>query len=138
MSTLIRPEVSKKNEYHISKHRYYELKHLCLQYLELKKEYNTILTREADGIYERLSKTNNIHSDTEDFAILKASLAKRITAIEEAIKETDDYFQNYILMSVTQGLSYSALKARYDIPCCRSVWYKIYRRFFFILNRNRD
>ena len=30
MSTVIRPEISEKNKYWISKHRYYELKHLCL------------------------------------------------------------------------------------------------------------
>ena len=29
-----RAEVSKKNKYYISKHRYYELKHFCLQYKE--------------------------------------------------------------------------------------------------------
>lgn len=34
----VRPEVSKKSKYYISRHRYYELKHLCLQYPELKKE----------------------------------------------------------------------------------------------------
>lgn len=35
MSTTIRPEVSEKNQYWIEKHRYYELKHFCLQYKEL-------------------------------------------------------------------------------------------------------
>ncbi len=34
----VRPELSKKNRYYISKHRYYELKHLCLQYSSIKKE----------------------------------------------------------------------------------------------------
>ena len=32
MSTTIRPELSEKNPYWIEKHRYYELKHFCLQY----------------------------------------------------------------------------------------------------------
>lgn len=31
-----RAEVSKRNKYYISKHRYYELKHFCLQYPEWK------------------------------------------------------------------------------------------------------
>ena len=30
MSTTIRPELSEKNQYWIDKHRYYELKHLCI------------------------------------------------------------------------------------------------------------
>lgn len=39
MSTLIRPEISIKNKYWISRHRYYELKHFCLQYTDWKKMY---------------------------------------------------------------------------------------------------
>lgn len=34
MTTSIRPEISRRNQHHISKHRYYELKHFCLQYRE--------------------------------------------------------------------------------------------------------
>ena len=34
MSTVIRPEIARSNAYFISKHRYYELKHFCLQYRE--------------------------------------------------------------------------------------------------------
>ena len=33
-----RPELSKKSPYWIDKHRYYELKHFCLQYPLWKKE----------------------------------------------------------------------------------------------------
>lgn len=32
MATKIRPVLSEKNKYYIDKHRYYELKHFCLQY----------------------------------------------------------------------------------------------------------
>lgn len=39
MGTTIRPEISKKNRYWIDKHRYYELKHFCLQYPTWKKAY---------------------------------------------------------------------------------------------------
>lgn len=38
MSTTIRPEIRNDNEWHISKHRYYELKHFCLQYGEWRGE----------------------------------------------------------------------------------------------------
>ena len=40
MATVLRPELSPNNEYHIDKHRYYELKHFCLQYPEWKKSYS--------------------------------------------------------------------------------------------------
>lgn len=32
MRNDMRPELSQKNPYWIGKHRYYELKHFCLQY----------------------------------------------------------------------------------------------------------
>lgn len=32
MGTTLRAELSEKNPYWIEKHRYYELKHFCLQY----------------------------------------------------------------------------------------------------------
>ena len=37
MSTVIRPELSKSSKYWIDRHRYYELKHFCLQYPIWKK-----------------------------------------------------------------------------------------------------
>ena len=32
MATLTRPELAKSNKYWLSKHRFYELKHFCMQY----------------------------------------------------------------------------------------------------------
>lgn len=37
MGTTLRAELSEKNPYWIEKHRYYELKHFCLQYPIWKK-----------------------------------------------------------------------------------------------------
>ena len=137
MSTTIRPEVSKRNKYWISRHRYYELKHLCLQYKELKTEYNNLLDFEASQPIEKV-KSSSLVSKTEKIAILRLSYAKRINAIEASVRETDDFFQNYILRAVTEGLSYQTLKARFDIPCGKDMWYEIYRKFFFILNAKRE
>lgn len=39
MGTVIRPELSKKNRNWIEKHRYYELKHFCMQYNIWKQTY---------------------------------------------------------------------------------------------------
>ena len=43
MSTLIRPELSETNRYWIEKHRYYELKHFCLQYPLWRHAYNSLI-----------------------------------------------------------------------------------------------
>ena len=42
MGTTIRPELSEKNPYWIEKHRYYELKHFCLQYPIWRKAYSLL------------------------------------------------------------------------------------------------
>lgn len=39
MGTVVRADISKKNAYWIDKHRYYELKHFCLQYPIWAKTY---------------------------------------------------------------------------------------------------
>lgn len=44
MSTSIRPELSPKNCYWIEKHRYYELKHFCLQYPTWRRKYNSLIS----------------------------------------------------------------------------------------------
>lgn len=43
MGTVIRAEISKKGKWWISKHRYYELKHYCLQYKEMKEELESLI-----------------------------------------------------------------------------------------------
>jgi len=42
MGTAVRPEVSDKSEYWVERHRYYELKHFCLQYPIWKKAYEAL------------------------------------------------------------------------------------------------
>ena len=38
----VRPQLAQDNPYWISRHRYYELKHFCLQYYFWKSKYNEI------------------------------------------------------------------------------------------------
>ena len=52
MGTTLRAELSEKNPYWIEKHRYYELKHFCLQYPIWNKAYSAL-----DGLH---SKTMNL------------------------------------------------------------------------------
>lgn len=45
MATVLRSELSPKNKYYIAKHRYYELKHFCLQYPEWKQTYTYLKSK---------------------------------------------------------------------------------------------
>ena len=104
MSTTIRPELSEKNKYWIDRHRYYELKHFCLQYPTWKKAYRTL-----DGMSKRpndhpiLSKLNVVSDPTARCAVTKAYLAERIAMIEDVAEDTDEELASYILHGVTEG-----------------------------------
>lgn len=138
MGTVIRPELSEKNKYFIEKHRYYELKHFCLQYPIWKKAYAGL-----DGLSRRpidlavLSKTKTISDPTAKCAEAKLFYSERMDMIERVSVDAAADLANYILRAVTEELSYDHLKTSLEIPCCRDVYYILYRRFFWLLNKER-
>ena len=138
MATVIRPELSIKNKYHIDKHRHYELKHFCLQYPTWKKAYVDLDNLGISiSTMERLSYGNQPGDPTAKRAIAKAQLTERIEMIERSAKEADDYLWQYILKAVTENLSYTHLKAKFDIPCGKDMYYDRYRKFFWLLSKVR-
>lgn len=104
MSTITRPEISESNKYYINRHRYYELKHFCMQYDYFKKE----------------------------------KMQQNLNLLEKACEETDVILGKYVLMAVIGGYSYDILRVRCNVPCCRDIYYELYRRFFWVLDSLRD
>lgn len=139
MGTVIRPKISEKNKYWIDKHRHYELKHFCLQYPEWKKAYAELSNTSVSlSMFDRIP-TNNVPGDpTAKRAILKAYYSEKINLIEKIALETDIYLHNYILRAVTEGLSFTYLKTKLNIPCGKDMYYDRYRRFFWLLSKARD
>ena len=139
MATVIRPEISAKNKYYIDKHRYYELKHFCLQYNEWKKTY--VACSESIIFASNIEKSpaSNTPSDlTAKYALKRAYYGERIELIERVAKEADDFLYPYILKAVTEGLSYTYLRSKLNIPCGRDMYYDRYRRFFWLLSESRN
>jgi hypothetical protein len=139
MATVIRPEISERNKYYIDKHRYYELKHFCLQYNEWKKEYSKC--NDAVIFASRVDRlpSSNVPSDiTARYAMQKVFYQQRIQMIEMAARDADDFLYPFILKAVTEGLSYPYLKTRLNIPCGRDMYYDRYRKFFWLLSEMRD
>ncbi len=137
MSTKMRAELSKKNPYWIERHRYYELKHFCMQYPLWKKSLNLI-----DGYSshspETVSNMSQLPGDiTADRALTRTYYTERIDMVERIAYLTDPVVGRYILKGVTEGVSYEVLKARIDIPCCKDIYYDLYRKFFWLLNKER-
>lgn len=138
MGTTIRPELSPQNPYWIERHRYYELKHFCLQYPIWKKAHAAL-----DGLSKRpddlsIFATSHACSDpTAKCAIAKAYYSERMELVNSISVRTDPELAHYILLGVTEGWAYDALRARFAIPCSKDTYYDRYRRFFWLLNKER-
>ena len=133
MSTTIKPSISTKNPNYISKHRYYELKHFCLQYPEWRKELEQLYL-EPGSLKIDYIKSSDPSDRTADIAIRRMKLKKKMELVEQAAMAVEPDLANYILTAVTDGVSYEFLRMRMNIPCCRDTFYECYRRFFRILS----
>lgn len=140
MGTSIRPVISGKNKYWLERHRYYELKHFCLQYPIWKQAHDAL-----EGLSKRPAdlaifvKSSQMHGDpTARCAESRLYFKDRMELVEQAAIGADPELYTYILIAVTEGLSYETLKMRYSIPCCRDVYYDRYRRFFWLLDKARE
>ena len=134
MGTDIRPEISAKNKYWISRHRYYELKHFCLQYDEWKKNYISIegFPKRSLGITDDFGN-GGVSKPTELYAEARIYYRERMEMVEESAKEAAGDLAKLLLKAVTEGLSFEKVGP----PCCKEVWYAVYRRFFWLLDKTR-
>lgn len=135
MGTSVRPEISKKKRYYISKHRYYELKHFCLQYHEWQYKYLA-----CDGVSASTLGLpgQKIFSDPVGGAVVARDFyLKQMRLVEDASEATDPVIGRYIFLAVTEGRSYENLKTTLEIPCCRDTYYELYRKFFYILSQKK-
>ena len=131
--TYVRAKLSKKNKYWISSYRYHELRYFCLQYSEYRRlcgSFDGYSRNNYSSIY-----TGNLSKPTEKSAEIREAYDCKIRTIEKAAKLTDPILGNYILIGVTNGLAYDKIKARLDIPCGKEVYYKLYHKYFYILDR---
>ncbi len=134
MSTVIRNEVSKKNPYYISKHRMLELKHFCLQYEEWRKERAKIMVLQSYG-YEKIPG-KKISDKVPKLAMRAAMLDGYMDLVLRCCKETDAYIWTWLFEAVTCGLSYGTMVTR-GIPCGKDYYYDRYRKFFWLLDKER-
>lgn len=130
MSTVVRATISRRNRYWISKHKYYELKHFCLQYPEWKTAYSKIASNPL--------MMKKIEEDpTATAGTIMADLYGRMRLIEECTKQADHCIGGYIFRGVTENLSFTYLKTVLGIPCERDMYYDRYRKFFYLLSKER-
>ena len=138
MGTNVRPEISKKNPYYIERERYYELKHFCRQYPIWKKAYVAL-----DGLSKRREdlevwRPGQKGDPTVRCAEARDVYGRKIEMVEKCANEAASDLYSYLMSYITKGDSYSTLKMRDNIPCCKDVFYDIVRKFYWLLSKVRD
>ena len=111
------------NEYRLSPHRFKELKHFCLQYNEIKDNLRTL--NEIDLIKSKDS--------TSLLAIKRNEYSQAIKLIEMTAFESEKFLGGYILKSVSEDLSYTAL----NIPCSKYVFDYLREKYFWLLSERK-
>lgn len=136
--SYVRSEISEKNPYWIPKHRYFELKHFCLQYPDWKKYYVSLLgVNSLSSLGGNKPRLNTITDKTGETAIKRLYFSDRMKMIEQTAIDSEPDIYEYLLKGVTEGLSYTYLKTYCDIPCSKDFYYDRYRRFFWLLDKVR-
>lgn len=139
MATVIRAELSKRNKYWVEKHRYYELKHFCLQYPFWKRAYSEIEVLSGCAYDPVIFHKSNTPGDpTGKLAEERLLYLDRMKLVEQTALAADSELASYILKGVTEELTFNILKSKMNIPCGKDTYYDRYRRFFWLLDKVRD
>ena len=113
--------MSERIENKLSKHRFYELKHFCLQYQEWKKLYFSL------GGFPRNVLDPPSDTTSKDGGI-RALLFYRMQLVEITCTETNRLYSQVLFKIVTESTS-----APKD-PYLRKLYYD----FFWLLDKKRD
>ncbi|MCI8582364.1 MAG: hypothetical protein HFH13_04435 [Dorea sp.] len=129
----VRPMNEKK--YEISKHRFLELYHFCMQYQEwenkLKYEKDTV---KGMGNMDGIHGSGGMGSATEQLVIRRMRLREKCELIEQTAIEADSELYPYIIEGVTKEYaSYKYLKQAKGIPCGKDMYYNRRRKFYWLL-----
>lgn len=123
-------------KYNISRHRYCELYHMCLQYNDWKRELESCTNTVKSVEITDMPSAHNPHRSTENLAIRRAELDERIKLIEETAKAADSELQAYILYAVTnEGITYEYLRRVKSMPAGKNKYYESRRKFYWLLDK---
>lgn len=124
MATVIRASVAVSNPFYISKHRYYELKHRCLQYNDWKKRLAVESNQSLPEQRFEPDKTGRVATGLVNWST-------PIAQVERCCEEAGGDISKWLLIAVTEGKSYAVLCP----PCSKEYFYQRYRKFFYLLDK---
>lgn len=137
MAGQYRAEISKRNKYWLSKHRFYEISHHCLQYQEWKDEYKVLSKGSLRStILDGMPRGTGNGDSTASAAFRLVELRRKIDTVERIAKEADPVIWKFILKAVTtEGVTFNYLQNVMGIPCGKDLFYDRRRKFYWLMNR---
>lgn len=147
MGTNYRAKISKKNKYWISKHRFYEIEHHCLQYKEWEDEYKTLKKQGVKGVeYDGMPHGTNVGNPTQNVGMRMAELSSKMDLVKDTVAECDQEVMakegkdksiyNHLLVAVTnEGISYNYLNMVMNIKVGEKVYYAARRKFYWLMSQ---
>lgn len=132
----LKSELSEKSKYWISRHRYYELKHFCLQYPEWRRLYADLEFKMEGNIGDGVA-SSTISDPTAKLGQMRADLKRAMELVERCALEADPILGKYVLKGVTRGITFVRLQTMEEIPCGKDLYYDCYRRFFWLLSQRK-
>lgn len=121
-----------ERKYEISKHKFYEVYHYCLQYPEWKRELRKIHTLQSPNI-DGMPHGSSTSDPTELSAMRIADLSYKCDLIETTVLEAGPEIYKWLLIGVTDDhYDYNALHER-KIPCGRNQYYDARRLFYCLM-----
>ena len=104
-----------------------ELVHFSLQYFEWETEYGTL-----DGISDAPE-----FDPTSRVGIRRELLARKMNAVREACRRSDEVLSPWIFRHVTTGVTYPTFEAE-GCPFGRDMFYDRVRKYYYILDKIRE
>lgn len=145
----MRQRAAKTGKYMISKHEYYAAMHFALQYPEWKKALRNMSDTSKAITYSDMPKGNMNPDPTGDLVEKRERMTDKVMLVEKSaraavyedilgkmcVQEVREEMYQMLLRGVTEeGVTYNTLRVTGNIPCCRNVYNRMKRRFYYILN----
>ncbi|MDD7391207.1 MAG: hypothetical protein PUG60_16425 [Lachnospiraceae bacterium] len=134
------PDVRPLNtaKYGISKYAFRTAYAYCLQYNEWKEELEQERSLVSSPQFSEAAAGGGCGDRTAALAIRRADLESKLVRIETTAREAvgvHDSIYPYLLEYVTtEGATFAFLK-RKGIPCERTLFYEIRRRFYWLMSK---
>ena len=128
----------KVKDLEVSKQKMRELKQYCKQYKSWVKALEDINYIQRSNMSFAKIKSSAIANPTADIAEIKDLLIRNIYVVEKSAALTDPDIGRLIFVAVTEGLGYDRLKKEHDVKISKPTYYRLYRRFFWILDKSRN